>query len=140
MKARDSQEGLDRATDELAAHRWMAVLYRLDRLGPRVQADDPALQAKLTTATLTGKELDAIQSGHPATLEAARSRALLPFRRRLTSTSIRSKSSGIFTQSSVNPQRRIPTLLKCLVRNIDNHMANWKVIALVNGDIWRWIR
>jgi hypothetical protein len=72
MKARDRQEGLDRATDELAAHRWMAVLYRLDRLGPRVQADDPALQAKLTTATLTGKELDAIQSGHPATLEAAR--------------------------------------------------------------------
>jgi len=28
-----------------------------------------------------------------------------------------------------------PTLLKYLARNIDNHMANWKVIALVNGDI-----
>ena len=39
MKARDSQEGLDRATDELAAHRWMAVLDRLDRLGLRVQAE-----------------------------------------------------------------------------------------------------
>ena len=72
MKARDSQEGLDRATDELAAHRWMAVLDRLDRLGPRVQAGDPAVQAKLTTAALTGKDLDAIQSSHPATLEAAR--------------------------------------------------------------------
>ena len=28
-----------------------------------------------------------------------------------------------------------PTLLKYTARNIDNHMANWKVIALVSGDI-----
>ena len=28
-----------------------------------------------------------------------------------------------------------PTLLKCIARNIDNHMAYWKVIALVNGAI-----
>jgi hypothetical protein len=28
-----------------------------------------------------------------------------------------------------------PALLKYLVRNIDNHMANWKVIALVSGNI-----
>lgn len=28
-----------------------------------------------------------------------------------------------------------PTLVKCLARNIDNHMANWKVIALVSGQI-----
>jgi hypothetical protein len=28
-----------------------------------------------------------------------------------------------------------PTLLKCIVRNIDNHMANWKVIALISGNI-----
>ena len=28
-----------------------------------------------------------------------------------------------------------PTLLKHTVRNIDNHMANWKVIALVSGNI-----
>jgi hypothetical protein len=27
------------------------------------------------------------------------------------------------------------TLLKCIARNMDNHMANWKVIALVSGDI-----
>jgi hypothetical protein len=33
-----------------------------------------------------------------------------------------------------------PALIKYLVRNIDNPMANWKVIALINGDIWRWIR
>ena len=60
----DSQEGLDRATDQLAAHRSMIVLDRLDRLALRVQAGDPALQAELTTAALTGKDLDAIQSGH----------------------------------------------------------------------------
>lgn len=28
-----------------------------------------------------------------------------------------------------------PTLLKYIVRNIDNHMANWKVIALISGNI-----
>jgi hypothetical protein len=28
-----------------------------------------------------------------------------------------------------------PTLLKQIVRDIDNHMAYWKVIALINGDI-----
>jgi hypothetical protein len=28
-----------------------------------------------------------------------------------------------------------PTLVKYLERNIDNHMANWKVIALVSGNI-----
>jgi hypothetical protein len=28
-----------------------------------------------------------------------------------------------------------PTLLKYIARNIDNHMTNWKVIALVSGDI-----
>jgi hypothetical protein len=27
------------------------------------------------------------------------------------------------------------TLLKCTVWNIDNHMANWRVVALINGDI-----
>jgi hypothetical protein len=28
-----------------------------------------------------------------------------------------------------------PTLLKYTVRDIDNHMGNWKVIALVSGNI-----
>jgi hypothetical protein len=28
-----------------------------------------------------------------------------------------------------------PTLLKYTVRNIGNHMANWKVIALISGNI-----
>ena len=28
-----------------------------------------------------------------------------------------------------------PPLLKYIVRNIDNHMAHWKVIALINGNI-----
>jgi hypothetical protein len=28
-----------------------------------------------------------------------------------------------------------PTLVKYIARNIDNPMANWKVIALINGDI-----
>ena len=28
-----------------------------------------------------------------------------------------------------------PTLLIYIARNIDNHMAHWKVIALVNGEI-----
>jgi hypothetical protein len=28
-----------------------------------------------------------------------------------------------------------PTLVKCLGRNIDKSMANWKVIALVSGNI-----
>jgi hypothetical protein len=28
-----------------------------------------------------------------------------------------------------------PILLKYTVRNIDNHMANWKVIALISGNI-----
>ena len=28
-----------------------------------------------------------------------------------------------------------PTLLKHTIRNIDNHMANRKVIALINGDV-----
>ena len=28
-----------------------------------------------------------------------------------------------------------PTLLEYTVRNMDNHMANWKVIALVSGNI-----
>ncbi len=28
-----------------------------------------------------------------------------------------------------------PTTSKALIRNIDNHMANWKVIALVSGNI-----
>ena len=28
-----------------------------------------------------------------------------------------------------------PTLLKYLARNMDNHMANWKVVALVSGNI-----
>jgi hypothetical protein len=31
--------------------------------------------------------------------------------------------------------QRVPTQLKYIVRNIDNHMANWKVIALINGGI-----
>ena len=33
-----------------------------------------------------------------------------------------------------------PALIKYHARNIDNHMAYWKVIALINGDIWSWIR
>jgi hypothetical protein len=45
---------------------------RIDRLALGVPAGDPALQAKLTTAAMTGKDLNAIQSGHPATLQAAR--------------------------------------------------------------------
>ena len=28
-----------------------------------------------------------------------------------------------------------PALLKYTARNIDNHMATWKVIALINGEI-----
>ena len=28
-----------------------------------------------------------------------------------------------------------PTLLKHIVRNIENHMVHWKVIALINGNI-----
>ena len=28
-----------------------------------------------------------------------------------------------------------PTLLNCIARNIGNHMADWKVIALINGEI-----
>jgi hypothetical protein len=28
-----------------------------------------------------------------------------------------------------------PTLLKYAARNIDNHMTNWKVIALISGNI-----
>ena len=28
-----------------------------------------------------------------------------------------------------------PTLLKCIAMNIDNHVAIWKVIALINGAI-----
>jgi hypothetical protein len=52
------------------------------------------LQAELTTAALTGKDLDAIQSGHPATLQAARVEGFVTLQAgRLTSTSIRSKDS-----------------------------------------------
>ena len=29
----------------------------------------------------------------------------------------------------------LPSLVKYTSRNIDNHMANWKVIALVSGNI-----
>ena len=29
----------------------------------------------------------------------------------------------------------LPTLLNYILRNIDNHMANWKVIALVSSDV-----
>ena len=32
-------------------------------------------------------------------------------------------------------QHLAPTLLKYTARNIDNHMADWKVIALVSGNI-----
>ena len=32
-------------------------------------------------------------------------------------------------------KHELPTLLKYIARNIDNHMVNWKVIALVSGDI-----
>jgi hypothetical protein len=28
-----------------------------------------------------------------------------------------------------------PTLVKYTARDIDNHMADWKVIALINGEI-----
>jgi len=64
MKPLHSQEGLDRATHELAAHRPRVVRYGLDPLALRVPAGDPALQAKPTTAAMTGKDLEAIQSGH----------------------------------------------------------------------------
>ena len=36
---------------------------------------------------------------------------------------------------SLTRSGRFPTLLKCIVRNIDNHMVDWKVIALINGEI-----
>ena len=32
-------------------------------------------------------------------------------------------------------QRLVPTLIKYPERNIDNHMANWKVIEIVSGNI-----
>ena len=32
-------------------------------------------------------------------------------------------------------QYLFPNLLKYLARNMDNHMANWKVIALIRGNI-----
>ena len=35
----------------------------------------------------------------------------------------------------INPKGAFPTLLKYLPMNIVNHMANWKVIALVSGNI-----
>jgi hypothetical protein len=47
----------------------------------------------------------------------------------------RKKSKGILTQSIVNPRSGFPTLVKYLVRNIDNPLANWKVIALVSGNV-----
>jgi hypothetical protein len=45
------------------------------------------------------------------------------------------ESEGILTRSIVNRSGAFPTLLKYIVRNIDNQMANWKVIALINGNI-----
>jgi len=44
-------------------------------------------------------------------------------------------SKGKLTRSIVNPQRSIPDSVKILARNTDNYIANWKVIALMNGDI-----
>jgi hypothetical protein len=38
-------------------------------------------------------------------------------------------------QSAWNSPLPFTTLVKYLVRNIDTHMAHWKVIALVNGQI-----
>ena len=35
----------------------------------------------------------------------------------------------------INPKGAFPTLLTYLPMNIVNHMANWKVIALVSGNI-----
>ena len=32
-------------------------------------------------------------------------------------------------------EHSVPTLVKYTPRDIDNHMANWKVIALVSGNI-----
>jgi hypothetical protein len=33
------------------------------------------------------------------------------------------------------PLQLFPTLLKYTARDIDNHMGNWKVIALISGNI-----
>ena len=38
-------------------------------------------------------------------------------------------------QWALSPVGSFPALLKYLARNIDNHMAYWKVIALINGNI-----
>ena len=34
-----------------------------------------------------------------------------------------------------DPRISFPALVKCTARDIDNHMADWKVIALVSGNI-----
>jgi len=56
-------------------------------------------------------------------------------------TSVFGVGTGVSPRKSLmRPQRGIspaalPTLVKYLERNGDNHMANWKVIALVSGNI-----
>ncbi|MGD0460317.1 MAG: hypothetical protein ABSC21_21535 [Terriglobia bacterium] len=48
-----------------------APLARLALCARHREAGDPALPAKLTTAAMTAEDLEAIRSGHPATLQAA---------------------------------------------------------------------
>ena len=44
---------------------------------------------------------------------------------------------GLINGDRINGDHSVhfPTLLNCILRNIDNHMANWKVVALVSGNI-----
>jgi hypothetical protein len=49
-----------------------APLVRLALCARHREAGDPALPAKLATAAMTGKDLEATRSGHPATQQAAR--------------------------------------------------------------------
>ena len=48
------------------------------------------------------------------------------------------KTLGIVLKLKPNGEigfRPIPTLLEYMVRNMDNHMSSWKVIALINDEI-----
>ena len=50
--------------------------------------------------------------------------------------SSRPRLNDHFDQCPVlTPSISFPTLIKYLKRNIDNHMANWKVIATASGNI-----
>jgi len=45
------------------------------------------------------------------------------------------ESKDKLTPQSLIRNGIFPTLVEYIERNIDNHMANWKVIALVSGNI-----